>query len=70
MVDHGMTPKDALIAATKGGAELLGIDKIPGTLDPGKAADLIAIDGDPQIDPKAVLSVSFVMTAGRVVPMK
>ena len=70
MVDHGMTAKDALIAATKGGAELLGIDKITGTLDPGKAADLIAIDGDPQTDPKAVLSVSFVMTAGRVVPMK
>ena len=70
MVDHGMTPRDALIAATKGGAELLGIDKLTGTLDAGKAADLIAVDGDPQTDPRAVLSVSFVMTAGRVVPMK
>ena len=70
MVDHGMTPKDALIAATKGGAELLGVDKITGTLEPGKFADLIAIDGDPQRDPKAVLSVSFVMAQGRIIPMK
>ncbi|QXQ06644.1 amidohydrolase family protein [Sphingosinicellaceae bacterium] len=70
MVDHGMTPKDALIAATKGGAELLGISAKTGTLEVGKAADLIAIDGDPQADPKAVLSVSFVMTQGRTIPMK
>lgn len=70
MVEHGMTPKDALIAATRGGAELLGVAAITGTLEPGKFADLIAIDGDPQSDPKAVLTVSYVMTAGRVVPMK
>lgn len=70
MVEHGMTPRDALIAATKGGAELLGIDKVTGTLEPGKAADLIAVDGDPLTDPKTVLTVSYVMTAGRVVPMK
>ena len=70
MVDHGMTPKDALIAATKGGAELLGIAAKTGTLEVGKSADLIAIDGDPQRDPKAVLSVSYVMVMGRAIPMK
>ena len=70
VVEGGMTPKDALIAATKGGAELLGVSQVTGTLEPGKAADLIAVDGDPLTDPKAVLSVSYVMTAGRVIPMK
>ena len=68
MVNAGMTPKNALIAATKGAAELLGLSATTGTLEVGKAADLIAIDGDPQADPKAVLSVSYVMTQGRTNP--
>ena len=70
LVNAGMTPRDALVAGTKGAAELLGIAAKTGTLEVGKAADLIAIDGDPQADPKAVLSVSFVMTQGRTIPMK
>ncbi len=70
MVAAGMTPKDALIAATSGGAALLGVDTVTGTLAVGKSADLIAVDGDPQSDPKAVLSVSYVMVAGRTIPMK
>lgn len=70
VTEGGMPPRAALIAATMGGARLLGIDAITGTLEAGKYADLIAIDGDPQSDPKAVLSVSFVMTQGRIVPMK
>lgn len=41
-----------------------------GTLDPGKSADLIAVDGDPLNDATAVQHVRYVMVRGRVVPMR
>jgi imidazolonepropionase-like amidohydrolase len=66
----GMSPRDALIAATKGGPELMGIASVTGTLDPGKSADLIAVDGDPLVDPVAVQRVGYVMVEGRPIPMK
>jgi imidazolonepropionase-like amidohydrolase len=66
----GMTPRDALVAATKGGPDLLGLAGETGTLDPGKSADLIAVEGDPLVDPAAVQHVDYVMVAGRPIPMK
>ena len=66
----GMSPRDALIAATKGGPDLMGLANETGTLDPGKSADLIAVDGDPLADPTAVQRVAFVMVEGRPIPMK
>jgi imidazolonepropionase-like amidohydrolase len=66
----GMTPRDALIAATKGGPELMGLSSETGTLDPGNSADLIAVDGDPLTDPAAVTRVAYVMVEGRPVPMQ
>jgi imidazolonepropionase-like amidohydrolase len=66
----GMSPRDALIAATKGGADLLDLSNETGTLDPGKSADLIAVEGDPLVDPTAVQRVDYVMVAGKPIPMK
>lgn len=66
----GMSPRDALIAATKGGADLLSLSAETGTLDPGKSADLIAVEGDPLVDPAAVQHVDYVMVMGKPIPMK
>ena len=66
----GMTPRDALIAATKGGPDLMDLSAETGTLDPGKSADLIAVEGDPLVDPTAVQQVDYVMVRGRPIPMK
>src|SRR5207237_3452215 len=65
----GMTPRDALIAATKGGPDLMNLSAETGTLDPGKAADLIAVEGDPLTDPAAVTRIRYVMAQGRPIPM-
>lgn len=66
----GMSPRDALIAATKGGPELMGLLGETGTLDVGKSADLIAVEGDPLTDPTAVQRVQYVMVRGKPIPMK
>jgi imidazolonepropionase-like amidohydrolase len=66
----GMSPRDALIAATKGGPDLMNLSSETGTLDPGKSADLIAVEGDPLVDPTAVQRVAYVMVEGRPIPMK
>lgn len=66
----GMSPQAVLVSATKDAAELLGIETETGTLEVGKAADLIAVDGDPLADAKVLKSVRYVMAQGRVVPMQ
>lgn len=66
----GMTPRDALIAATKGGPDLMNLSAVTGTLEPGKSADLIVVEGDPLTDPRAVQHVDYVMVEGKPIPMK
>jgi len=63
MVDRGMTPMQALHAATVMGAELLGVDD-RGRIEPGLLADLIAVPGNPADDITLTEDVRFVMKGG------
>jgi imidazolonepropionase-like amidohydrolase len=62
----GLTPREALIAATSGAASHLGIGET-GVLAPGRRADLLAVEGDPLQDIRAITQPSFILAAGRSV---
>jgi len=67
MVKLGMTPLAAIQASTIGAADLIGWPDRVGSLEPGKFADLIAVEGDPLQDVSALERVDFVMKGGEVV---
>jgi imidazolonepropionase-like amidohydrolase len=66
MVDYGMKPLEAIRAATTRASELLRMEKQIGSIEPGKFADIIAVEGDPLADINALARVRFVMKAGQV----
>jgi imidazolonepropionase-like amidohydrolase len=64
MVKAGMSPIDTIIAATGSAADLIGDTADIGTVQKGRYADLIAVDGDPVADVTKLEHVQFVMKGG------
>ena len=67
IVTFGLPAAEALKAATVNAADLLGLASEIGTIEPGKSADIIAVEGDPLTDVTVLKSVDFVMARGEVV---
>jgi imidazolonepropionase-like amidohydrolase len=63
----GMTPVESLRAGLVVGARLLGVNEQVGRIVPGCRGDLVAVDGDPLIDIRALRRVGLVVRDGRVV---
>ncbi len=70
MVKYGMTPMQAIQAATSSAADLLGRSDQIGSANPGKFADLIAVTGDPLKNVSLLENVQFVMKDGKVFKQK
>ena len=66
MVKFGMTPVQAIRAATMEAATLMGWEDRIGSLEAGKFADLVAVKGDPTADITELQRVQFVMKGGQV----
>ncbi len=67
LVAAGMRPADAIRAATAAAAELLGLSDSLGTIEPGKIADLVAVDGNPLADIGALEQIALVIKDGAIV---
>jgi imidazolonepropionase-like amidohydrolase len=65
----GMTPLAALLAATRNAARVMGIDADRGTIEPGKAADILLLDANPLDDIRNTRRIHTVIKDGRVVPV-
>jgi imidazolonepropionase-like amidohydrolase len=66
MVKFGMTPVQAIHAATMGAATLMGWEDRVGSIETGKFADMVAVSGDPVADITELERVKFVMKGGQV----
>ncbi|MET1255812.1 metal-dependent hydrolase family protein [Aliikangiella maris] len=67
MVSAGMPAFEAIQSATLNAAKLLRIDNILGSIDNGKLADIVAVEGDPLADIRLMQQISFVMKDGEII---
>ncbi|MFN0045546.1 MAG: amidohydrolase family protein [Sphingorhabdus sp.] len=67
MVEYGMTPMEAIQAATRNGAQALGRDKDVGAIAVGRYADIIAVDGDPLTNVRELETVDAVVKSGKLI---
>jgi imidazolonepropionase-like amidohydrolase len=67
MVEYGMTPLEAIQAATRNAAQALGRERDVGAIAVGRYADIIAVDGDPLVDVRELESVDAVVKGGVLV---
>jgi imidazolonepropionase-like amidohydrolase len=66
MVEAGMPEMDAIRSATLTAAELLGVENELGSIEPGKLADIVAVEGDPTANISELTRVSFIMKDGMI----
>ena len=66
MAEGGFSAATAIQAGTAGGADLLGVSTLAGSLEAGKSADIVAVPGDPTADIRATGRVFFVMKEGKI----
>ena len=66
MVQAGLTPLQALTAATRGGAAVMGRRTDLGTVTPGKLADLVVLDGNPLADIRNTQRIRMVLRGGEI----
>ena len=66
MIDNGLSPMEAIFAATRNAADLLGASDRVGSIQAGRFADIVATEGDPLRDAGAFERIGFVMKGGVV----
>jgi imidazolonepropionase-like amidohydrolase len=67
MAEAGMTPLQIIVAATRNAAHVCSLDAELGTLEAGKTADVLVVNGDPLRDLNALLNVRLVIHRGVVI---
>lgn len=68
VAEYGFTPAEAVLAATRASARALGILATHGTIEPGKAVDLIVLRADATLDIRNSEALELVIKSGRPVP--